>query len=80
LIGYVVLMRIDSATFRWFRPRGGMVTQALSLAIANFAIWIAAESYRPLNFRFQLAAAGRIWIFTQPLGIAYILYVKTDEG
>lgn len=71
LLGYVALMRVDSA-WGLLYPRGGMVMLALSLAIANVAIWAGMQAHRPLNTRFQIAAAGWIWIAVQSGGLAYL--------
>lgn len=71
LLGYLALMRVDPA-WGLLHPRGGMAMLGLSLVFANAAIWAAIHLDRPLNFRFQLAAAGWIWIAVQGVGVAYV--------
>lgn len=71
LLGYVALMRVDPS-FGLLQPRGGMAILAFSLVLANLAIWVAGQPHRPLGSRFQLAAAGWIWLVVQGGGLAYI--------
>ena len=71
LLGYAALMRIDTA-WGLLYPRGGMIMLGISLAIANAAIWVACQSHRSLSARFQLAAAGWIWLVVQAGGTAYV--------
>lgn len=71
LLGYTAVMRVDP-TVGLLHPRGGMVMLGVSLMIANVAIWASTQPYRSLNQRFQLAAAGWIWIVVQGGCLAYI--------
>ena len=59
-----------------FYPRGGMAMHGVSLAIANSLIWAGAQPHRSLNMRFQLAAAGWLWLVVQGAGLTY-LYSQT---
>lgn len=68
---YFALMRIDPA-FTLLQPRGGLVVLGVSLLIANGAIWLARDRHRSLNARFQLAAAGWLWVIVQLGGTVYI--------
>ncbi len=71
LLGYLALMRVDPM-WGLLHPRGGMVMLAISLAIANIGIWLSAQSHFSLSMRFQLAAAGWIWLAVQGGGLAYV--------
>ncbi|HEY4529486.1 MAG TPA: hypothetical protein VIG97_04030 [Luteimonas sp.] len=51
--------------FTLLSPRGGVVMQAVSLVIANVGIWQARNEHLTASTRFQLAAAGWIWILVQ---------------
>ncbi|MFT3762060.1 MAG: hypothetical protein QM761_05485 [Pseudoxanthomonas sp.] len=78
LLGYVALMRVDPG-WGLLHPRGGLVVLAVSLAIANVGVWLATQPHRSPGTRFQLAAAGWIWIAAQGGGLAY-LYVKSGAS
>lgn len=71
LLTYVNLMR-GNPTWGFFHPRGGMVMLAVSLVIANVAIWLSTQIDRPVSTRFQLAAAGWIWLAVQGGCIVYL--------
>lgn len=71
LLTYVTLMR-GNPTWGFFHPRGGMVMLAVSLVIANVAIWLSTQIDRPVSTRFQLAAAGWIWLAVQGGCIVYL--------
>lgn len=71
LLIYVPLMH-GNPTWGLFHPRGGMVMLAVSLIIANVAIWLSTQIDRPLSTRFQLAAAGWIWLAVQGGCIVYL--------
>lgn len=45
---------------------------AISLAIANVGIWRATQPHRLLATRFQLAAAGWIWLVVQGGCLLYL--------
>lgn len=76
LCAYLMLMRVDPS-FGFLHPRGGMAMLGISLAMACAAIWASGHSHRQLNTRFQLAAAGWIWIFVQA---GAIVYIRTQAG
>ncbi|ATD66232.1 hypothetical protein CNR27_01185 [Luteimonas chenhongjianii] len=68
---YLGLARTDQA-WGLFYPRGGMAMLGVSLAIANSLICAGAQPHRSLNMRFQLAAAGWLWLVVQGAGLAYL--------
>lgn len=70
LLAYLLLMRANPA-WGFFHPRGGVFMLAISLVIANAGIWLSGQTDRPLNTRFQLAAAGWIWLVVQGGCIVY---------
>lgn len=72
LLAYLALMRAHPA-WGLLQPRGGLVMLGLSLAAAVGAIVVSTDADRPLNTRFQLAAAGWIWLGVQALALAYLL-------
>jgi len=72
LAGYPLLMT-RYPEFTLLSPRGGVVMQAISLLIANVGIWQARNDHLAASMRFQLAAAGWIWILVQA-GAGIYLY------
>ena len=73
LAAYPLLMtRIPG--FTWSSPRGGMAMQALSLLFANAAIWQARNGHLAPATRFQMVAAGWIWILVQA-GASLYMYI-----
>lgn len=78
LLGFLALTHVDP-TYGLLRPRGGMVTLGISLVMANAAIWISGRSHLALNTRFQLAAAGWIWLLVQAGCLAYV-YGQADAA
>lgn len=64
IAGYFVLMTVYPG-FGLLQPRGGVVMLGISLLIANAMIWQAGNPRWSLAARFQLGAAGWIWILVQ---------------
>lgn len=50
------------------------VMPVVSLLIANLLIYLSANEDRQASTRFQLAAAGWIWLLVQLFGALYTLY------
>jgi len=75
LLVHLALARPDPA-WGLFYPRGGMAMLGVSLVIANSIIRAGAQPHRSPSMRFQLAAAGWIWLVAQGAGLAY-LYPQT---
>ncbi|MFA7588220.1 MAG: hypothetical protein WCY11_18875 [Novosphingobium sp.] len=73
LAGYLALIPLDPA-FGLLQPRGGIVMLGISLAIANGLVWLSRSARWPLATRFQLAAAGWVWIVVQA-GAQLYLYI-----
>jgi len=71
LLFYLALMQVNPR-YGFFHPRGGMAMLASSLVLANAAIHAATRPSRPLDERFQLGAAGWIWIVVQGGCTAYV--------
>lgn len=63
--GYFILLMPAVPGFGLLQPRGGVVMLGLSLLIANALIWQAGNARWNTSARFQLAAAGWIWILVQ---------------
>jgi hypothetical protein len=78
LLGYVALMSIDPA-YGLLYPRGGMVMLGISLALADAGIWVSGRVDLTARTRFQLAAAGWIWLIVQAGCLAYV-YAQVDAG
>lgn len=74
---YLVLMPLYG--FALMQPRGGMVMLGFSLAVANGMVWQSANPRWSLSARFQLAAAGWIWILVQAGGLAYLRWVELSD-
>ena len=70
---YIVLMPLYG--FGLTQPRGGIVMLGISLAIANAMVWQSGNAQWSVAARFQLAAAGWIWILVQAGGHAYLYWV-----
>lgn len=73
LAGYLALMPLYP-TFGLLEPRGGIVMLGISLAIANGLVWLSRGARWPLATRFQLAAAGWIWILVQAGAQLYLYF------
>lgn len=76
MLGYLANMQ-TYAGWTLLQPRGGLVMLAASLAIANPMIWLSGNPDLSLNVRFQLAAAGWIWILVQAGAQVYLYAVST---
>lgn len=74
LAGYLVLMT-RYPEFTLTSPRGGIVVLGISLLIANTGIWLAGRQEVSANMRFQMAAAGWIWILVQGGAQVYLYRV-----
>ena len=72
LAAYIALIPLHG--FGLLQPRGGIVMLGISLAIANGMIWQAGDARWSVAARFQLAAAGWIWILVQAVGQAYLYW------
>lgn len=55
-------------------PRGGVVTLGLSLVFANVLVWLSQQPDRTVQQRFQVAAAGWIWLLVQGGAAGHALY------
>ncbi|MBZ0222031.1 MAG: hypothetical protein K8F35_03290 [Dokdonella sp.] len=72
--GYLALMRLDPLSWGGLRPRGGVATQAISLAIAHFAIHLGAQAQRATESGCSCKPAGcsistRIGMRVEPVGV-----------
>jgi hypothetical protein len=56
-VSYLALLPV-SPLVSLFGPRGGIVTLAMSMVLANGLIWMAGHPGRSARTRFELAAAG----------------------
>ena len=70
LLGYAAVMHVDP-DWGFLRPRGGMVMLGISLVVANAAIRASCQSHREPKTRFQLGAAGWIWLVVQAGATVY---------
>lgn len=69
---YLLLAR-RNPSFTLLTPRGGIVGLGISLLIANAALWFAQQPDRAVSARFQIAAAGWIWLLVQLGALVYLL-------
>lgn len=79
---FVAALNVHLATTRPVHPlvtmRRGIglpwLEQVILLAIPNILIFMSANEDRPVSTRFQLAAAGWIWLLVQAGLALYALY------
>jgi hypothetical protein len=60
-----LLVHREPASFGWLYPRGGMVTLAISLALAYGAIHAAGDAHRTARQKFEWSVAGWLWLLVQ---------------
>lgn len=63
-LSYLALVQL-SPMYTLLGTRGGIVTLTLSMCLANVLIWLAGDPERSVRRRFELAAAGWLWILVQ---------------
>ncbi|WP_333706787.1 hypothetical protein [Ottowia beijingensis] len=73
LAAYIALMRVDPS-WGLAAPRGGLVMLTATIIAANVAIHFAAAGDAPLRRRFEVGAAGWIWLAVQAIGGWYMYY------
>ena len=74
LLLYGVLALRDPVYTLW-APRGGAFTLSVSLFFASLLVWLSGQQHRPPDQRFQLAAAGWIWLLVQAAALLYELHL-----
>ena len=71
---FVAALNVHLATTRPVHPLVTMRRGIGLLAIPNILIFMSANEDRPVSTRFQLAAAGWIWLLVQAGLALYALY------
>lgn len=73
ILALYLLLASRSPQFTFLSPRGGVVTLAISLLIANAGIGSSQQPHRDVSMRFQLLFAGWLWLLVQLGAMTYLL-------
>lgn len=77
ILAFYLLLSSRNSSFTLLTPRGGIVGLGVSLLLANATLWFAQRPEWVLSTRFQIVAAGWIWLLVQ---LGALVYLVTRSG